>query len=337
MVDVRHTKEELKEMQRYPLDMKIMLTKDRIRGFYNEFGGDVYVSRSGGKDSDVLGHIVKGMYPDVPHVFVDTGLEWTSVQKHGREVADRVLYPQMNFRQTIERYGYPVISKEVAQKVEDARRKPDGKCAERFHDCEHNRRYPQHSMERYAWLLDAPFKISHKCCEVNKKRPAKAYEKESGRKALLATMAEESQLRTTKWLRDGCNAFNAKRPVSAPLSFWTEQDILEYIRRYNIKIADVYGEIVSGDGQYEYYPMPGMPCPLMTSGCRRTGCVWCCFGISHDAEKFLRLKKLEPKKYSYVMGGGQFIGSLWTPSKDGLGYRYVLDWLNEHGGMQIRY
>ena len=70
-------------MQRYPLEIKIRLTQDRIRGFYNEFGGNVYVSRSGGKDSDVLGHIVKGMYPDVPHVFVDTGLEWTSVQKHG--------------------------------------------------------------------------------------------------------------------------------------------------------------------------------------------------------------------------------------------------------------
>lgn len=202
---------------------------------------------------------------------------------------------------------------------------------------EHNRRYPQHSMERYAWLLDAPFKISHKCCEINKKRPAKAYEKETGRKALLATMAEESQLRTTKWLRDGCNAFDAKRPVSAPLSFWTEQDILEYIRRYDIKIADVYGEVVSGDGQYEYYPMPGMPCPLMTNSCRRTGCVWCCFGIAHDIGKFQRLKKYEPKKYAYVIEGGQFTDGLWMPSKEGLGYRYVIDWLNEHGGLRIRY
>lgn len=323
-------------MQALPLDLKIMLTQDRIRGWYKAYGGEIYVSRSGGKDSDVLGDIVKKMYPDVPQVFVDTGLEWISVHNHGIEIADTVLRPKMNFVQVIQTYGYPVISKEVAQKVEDARRKPDGEYARRFGDCEHNRRYPQYSMERYAWLLDAPFKISHRCCDVNKKRPAKAYENLTGRKPLVATMADESRLRKTRWYRQGCNAFEAKRPVSAPLSFWTEQDILRYIVRYGLDIADIYGDVVSEYGEYQTTGCD-LDVKLMTTGASRTGCIWCMFGISQDKERFIRLKQNEPKRYEFVMGGGEFVDGMWTPNKKGLGYRYVIDWLNEHGNMNIKY
>ena len=323
-------------MRAYPLDLKIMLTQDRIRGWYKAYGGDIYVSRSGGKDSDVLGDIVKKMYPDVPQVFIDTGLEWVSVHNHGIEIADTVLRPQMNFMQVIKAYGYPIISKEVAQKVEEARRKPDGECARRFGDCEHNRKYPQFSLERYAWLLEAPFKISHRCCDINKKRPAKTYEKQTGRKPLVATMADESRLRKTRWYRQGCNAFDAKRPVSAPLSFWTEQDILRYIVRYGLDIADIYGDVVSEYGEYQTTGCD-LDVKLMTTGASRTGCIWCMFGISQDNERFIRLKQNEPKRYEFVMGGGEFVEGMWTPNNKGLGYRYVIDWLNEHGNMNIKY
>ena len=68
------TNEELKMLQALPLDIKIKKTELRIKEWYEEFDGQVYVSRSGGKDSDVLGDIVKRLYPDVPHVFVNTGL-----------------------------------------------------------------------------------------------------------------------------------------------------------------------------------------------------------------------------------------------------------------------
>lgn len=72
-----HTIQDLKMRQALPLDIKISMTKQRIREWINEFGVDgVYVSFSGGKDSTVLLHIVREMYPDVPAVFVDTGLEY---------------------------------------------------------------------------------------------------------------------------------------------------------------------------------------------------------------------------------------------------------------------
>ena len=308
------------------MHIKMRLTQNRIRGWYNAYGGNVYVSRSGGKDSDVLGHIVTEMYPDVPHVFIDTGLEWKSVQEHGREIADKVLYPEMWVDQIVKQYGYPVVSKEVAQKVYEARNKPDGECARRFRDCEHNQKYPQFSLERYAYLLEAPFRISHKCCDLNKKNPAKRYEKETGRKPIVATMAAESRLRKTRWLREGCNAFESKRPVSAPMSFWTEEDVLLYADYYDIEIAKIYGNIIVDDkGAWT------------TTGAKRTGCIWCLFGITQDPERFVRLKENEPKRYEYVIGGGEFENGLWVPNKEGLGYRFVIDWLNEHGNMKIKY
>lgn len=168
-VENKHTADDLRVMQNYPLELKLALTENRIRGWYREFGGDVFVSRSGGKDSDVLGDIVKKLYPDVPQVFINTGLEWDSIRKHGMEIEDKVLYPEMNFVEVLKTYGYPILSKEISQKVYEARRNPFGVCAKRFTDCEHNRKYPQFSMEKYAWLLDAPFRISNMCCDIMKK------------------------------------------------------------------------------------------------------------------------------------------------------------------------
>lgn len=340
----KHYEWELKQYQCLSLESKIRLTNERIKGWINEYDGNAYVSRSGGKDSDVLGDLVKKYDSSIPQVFVNTGLEWDSVRKHGIEIADEVLYPEMNFLQVIRKYGYPVWSKEVAQKVYTARRCPEGECARRFRKCEHNEKFPQYSMEQYSWLLDAPFLIGNECCNIMKKKPTMRFEKKRNVKPFIGTMVEESRLRMQKWLQNGCNAFNIPRPRSAPLSFWTEQDILEYIYKNNLEIAEVYGDIVLDyetmgmiDGQVTLIE----PKPIYkTTGATRTGCVFCLFGITQDKDKFLRLKELEPKKYNYVMNGGHFENGLWMPDKNGLGYKFVIDWLNENcpsGNLNIKY
>ena len=69
------TKDDLIKMQSVPLEVKILMTQRRIREWVSEFGVDgVYVSFSGGKDSTVLLHLVRELYPDVEAVFVNTGL-----------------------------------------------------------------------------------------------------------------------------------------------------------------------------------------------------------------------------------------------------------------------
>ena len=51
---------ELRTMQSYPLDLKIMKTKLRIQEWVSYYGLEgVYVSFSGGKDSTLLLHIAR--------------------------------------------------------------------------------------------------------------------------------------------------------------------------------------------------------------------------------------------------------------------------------------
>lgn len=84
--------------------------------------------------------------------------------------------------------------------------------------------------------------------DIMKKQPMKKYVKETGRFPITATMAVESISREVVWMRQGCNAFNNKSPISQPMSFWTENDVLEYLYTYQIPYASVYGEIVKADG-----------------------------------------------------------------------------------------
>ena len=98
---------------------------------------------------------------------------------------------------------------------------------------------------RYLFMLDAPFDVSNQCCNVMKKQPAHEYAKKTGRKPMTATMATESKLRTSNWIKHGCNAFESKHPISNPMSFWTEQDVLLYIKENNLPICSVYGDVVT--------------------------------------------------------------------------------------------
>ena len=100
------------------------MTKERIREWVKEYGIDgVYVSFSGGKDSTVLLHMAREMYPNIKAVFVDTGLEYPEIRDFVKSF-DNVdwLRPKMNFKQVIEKYGYPFISKEVSECVDGARK-----------------------------------------------------------------------------------------------------------------------------------------------------------------------------------------------------------------------
>lgn len=195
------------------------------------------------------------------------------------------------------------------------------------------------SCERYQFLLDAPFDVSHMCCNVMKKSPMHSYAKRTGRVGMTAQMASESRLRTQQWLRNGCNGFDLKEPLSNPMSFWTEQDVLAYIYQNEIEIASVYGKIVKDDGDnvegqmdWSDYGLFELERPsLKTTGCDRSGCVFCGFGCHREKPgegRFERLKGTHPKLYNYVF-------KPWN--EGGLGYKAVIDWLNEHGDLHIGY
>ena len=314
-------------MQSLPLDIKIRMTKERIRQWYEYWDGQVYISFSGGKDSTVLKHIVDSMYNDIPSVFVNTGLEYPEIQKFAMLQKNVVtVRPEMRFDEVIKKYGYPVVSKEVAQTVWEAKKNAKtGKYAYRIKKLngellDKNGKYSSYNIPKWKFLLDAPYDISHKCCDVMKKRPAKTYERKTGRKAIIGTLASESTLRKTQWVKYGCNAFESKRPTSQPLSFWTEQDILHYIKQFDVPYCSVYGDIVPiDDGTL-----------LKTTGCDRTGCIFCMFGchLEKEPNRFQRLKETHPRQYEYCIGGGEIVEGKWQPSKEGLGLGKVLDYIN---------
>lgn len=237
----------LKQRQSLPLNLKIQMSKRRIQEFYDHFDGKVYVSFSGGKDSTVLLHLVRSMFPNVPAVFVDTGLEYPEVRKFVKSTENSItLRPDKTFKEVLKQYGYPVISKEVAKTIEENRRNPDGYTKKKFDsNSAYVKRYgSRYDLSKWLPLRDSDIKISAKCCEVMKKRPAKKFEKESGLKPYIATMAAESNLRKQEYLKKGCNSFDTVRPASTPLGFWTEQDILQYIKEFNVPYCSVYGEIL---------------------------------------------------------------------------------------------
>lgn len=195
-----------------------------------------------------------------------------------------------------------------------------------------------------------------------KKQPLATYQKQTKTVPYIGTLAEESLVRKQKWLANGCNAYDAKKQSSQPLSFWTEQDILKYLYVNGLEIASVYGDIVCVDDYgYQYEPLPGIDCKLKCTGCQRTGCIFCGFGAHHDngETRFQRLAKTHPKQYEYCMRGGQWVDNpaydptapeydgewknwnpkkIWTPSKKGLGMKKVFDDCNQiYGKNFIRY
>ena len=362
------TKEDLKRFQSEPLNAKIQRSFAKIGEWYSRQKRQCYVSFSGGKDSTVLADLCaqwcKLINEPLYLVFVNTGLEYPEIRHHVEffaqwlrdkyeiEVNLEILRPKIRFDEVIKKYGYPIISKEVSSCVSCSKTSLNkNKYTYKLQQLlgmavDKQGRKSQYNKEKYKPLLYADFNISDMCCNVMKEKPVKDYEKRTGRKSIIATMASESKGRETAWLRTGCNAFDGKTPKSKPMSFWTEQDVLQYIKKYEIPIASVYGSI-------EYAEAPeqmriddyGIECgteKLKTTGCSRTGCIFCGFGCHLEKAgegRFERLKETHPRQYEYCIGGGEYDeNGKWIPNKKGLGLGHVFDELNKiYGEDFIKY
>ena len=414
-----HTPEFLKELQAMPMEAKVYLTQARLAEFYTGYNtigyGNAYISFSGGKDSTVLLDIARKIYPEIPAVFSNTGLEYPEIRRFAKAHDNvEVVQPKMAFNEVISKYGYPLIGKEVAEAIYYARRivpaeREREAAAKRTeltgtrqrsgrnsqaHDSEADGTHRHTTAKRTnrgewdtyepgkrtRWILsgfrstagvedfksqfnkerwlplcrDVPVMISHYCCQKIKKDPLNAYKRRTHRYPIMATMAEESRVRKQAWLRTGCNAFEGKIQ-SKPMSFWTEQDVMQYIIKNDIEICSVYGDIVAVDeagNEYDPRTLLTDGCKLKCTGCDRTGCIYCGFGahLERGETRFQRLARTHPRQYEYCMGGGQWVDNpaydpvapeydgewknwnpkqIWVPSKKGLGLKTVFDMVNE--------
>lgn len=398
-MSTKMTTEHLAYLQALPLQLKIKKTELRIKEWYEHWEGDVFVSFSGGKDSTVLLDIARRLYPDIEAVFSDTGLEYPEIKEYVKTYPNvTIVRPKHSFKQILTKYGYPIISKEVAGVVEGARRwiaeiqngggteyqntiltscldekslqspvtntgggkeAPDldelamqqptlGGADRQYRRLSGLGEYKKnpvplragallglldrnnqvstyipegqksmYSQEKWKFLLGSDFKISDKCCYHMKKSPLEKYSKKTGKKPIVATMTEESRMRKSAWLKTGCNAYTGKQ-MSKPMSFWREQDVLEYIDVMGLDVAPVYGNLLYSNGKYFF------------DGCQRTGCIFCGFGchLEHEPNRFQRLKETHPKLYDYCMNGGEYNeDGIWQPSNKGLGMKHVMDFI----------
>lgn len=413
-----HTIQELQQYQALTLEQKIEMTKARIKAWVDHYGIDgVYVSFSGGKDSTVLLHIARQMYPTIKAMFVDVPTQYPELRSFVEKFDNvDIMKSKMSFMEVCEKYGFPMISKEVSNTVCDAKKyltrvmKKETGLTDRQTDRQHgywavadllgiNRRMaaatgeeyqnlkkgiiPDYALERlrefyeigkkeksttsrtrqlfgeyehrekgvengeyskqydrskYIFFLKADFNISDRCCKAMKKEPAHRYAKETGRTPITAQMASESKLRTSQWLMRGCNSFDTKTPMSNPMAFWVENDVLTYIYENNVEICSVYGDVVvdyEADGQVdgqlslsEYGVFDKERPSLKCTGCQRTGCCLCGFGAHLEKpgeERFLRLKETHPGMYNL----------LDVIKNNGVTYREAIEWVNENSNGKV--
>lgn len=287
-------REELKARQAMCLKDKVDMSADTIEKWYDYWNGQIYVAFSGGKDSTVLLHLVRSIFPEVPAMFADTGLEFPEVRSFVKDTPNvTMVKPMMHFTKVIEKYGYPLISKQQSQYIHEYHRSHSEKHKDILL---HGNKWGYGKIaEKWLYLLDAPFLISHKCCNRLKKYPGHKYERMTGRKIMTGNMTEESFMRRESYLKHGCNGYNFARPVSTPLAFWTEEDIWEYIRQYNVPYSPIYD-----------------------MGYTRTGCMFCMFGVHIEKEpnRFQMMEGTHPKLWNYCinkLGEGAVLDYIHVP------------------------
>ncbi|WP_067095553.1 phosphoadenosine phosphosulfate reductase family protein [Marinomonas atlantica] len=297
------------------LEVKIFLAQQRIIEWYEHWEGQVYISFSGGKDSTVLAELVWSIYPEVPAVFSNTGLEYPEIvqfvkrkKKQGYPVV--IMRPKKTFREVVLEDGFPLISKKVSEMVS------------RFYDPKPSNAATRHLYltgfrrdgvfvkgsklpERWKKLIDAPFKVTASCCDSLKKEPFRRYRRETGRMPYSGVMSSEGGRRG---MMKTCNSFDGKDPQSRPMLPWTEDDVWSYIRKFNVEYCEVYNDrYVNG---------------IFVEGEKRAGCMFCAYGahLEKGENRFQRMAITHPKLWNYCINklgmdeALDFIGVKYMPT-----------------------
>lgn len=274
----------LLQRQSNPLEVKINMSIHKIREWHDYWQGQVYIAFSGGKDSTVLLHLVRSIYPNVKAVFINTGLEYPEVVEFVKTISNVTwIAPKMSFKKVIETYGCPVVSKKVARMISDIQNPTTNNIDTRTLYLTGMRadgiRTKSYKLpKKWLNLAQSNIKCSDKCCHIMKTGPAQKYERQTKTYPFIGMMASESNQRRIAYLQIGCNSFDGKRPKSSPLAFWMETDIWDYIKKNNVSYCKIYDK-----------------------GFNRTGCMFCMFGIhlEKSPNRFQSLKTIHPKLWDY--------------------------------------
>lgn len=286
------------------LSQKITEAQHRIESLYYETEGQCYVSFSGGKDSTVMLALVK-MCEDlmtipkdaIPAVFSNTGIELGITVEFVKWVKENyypnliTIYPVKSFDWVVKNEGKPVKSK---LRSKDLRQWHCGKRSDallllllrgQYGDNHYAAKHLLADKDMHMIHDDFDIVPSHKCCDWMKKKPFEKYNKESGMKGCMVGVrageggAREAALQS-RIIRGGKPCTWVKKGViqKAPLIDWTDDDIEEFIKEYNVPLSKAYTEY----------------------GFDRTGCMLCPYS-KHIDRDLTYLYYHEPNRYKASM------------------------------------
>lgn len=270
--------------QTWTLNQKIDHSVGVIESFISKSGKMPYISFSGGKDSTVLLDLARRFVDaNMKGVFCNTGNEYPEIVKFVRSTNNiTTIRPEITFKKVVEEHGFPLISKEQAHGIRQAKTTKSKKLLNiRLHGTNKHKGWTSGKIsDKWQFLIYEPFMVSEKCCDILKKRPFTKYNKATNEAPIIGTMATESNLRRQQYeRRGGCNSFKDSSLASYPLSIWSDADVWGYLEKFNVKYCELYDK-----------------------GAIRTGCMVCGFGAHMEYEsRFNMLYDLHPKAYTIFM------------------------------------
>jgi 3'-phosphoadenosine 5'-phosphosulfate sulfotransferase (PAPS reductase)/FAD synthetase len=272
------TCDELNNRISWNLYQKIDHALGTIEAFYRT-NPNAVVSFSGGIDSTVLLKLVRMFKENATGVFGNTTNEHSEILKFVRTFENiETVLPKETFIHTVEKHGFPLISKKIAKMVTALKYPTDQNEASRnlyltglTREGRINKQWKL--PDKWYYLIDVQFDITNKCCDILKKSALAKYDKQG---IFIGTMAEDSKMRRQSYLQTGCIDENHNK--CKPISFFTKQDIWDFVKMFNLPYCDVYDK-----------------------GETNTGCAYCGFGCVFDTTRFARLKEREPKRFEQMM------------------------------------
>lgn len=307
-------KAQMTAMQALPYEIKVRRAELRAREYVDkldEMGLNAHVS-VGGLDSIVLLMFLRKIGIDVPAISV-SALEDRSIQKIHKDLGVISIMPGKPKVQILQEYGFPVISKRIAGRIDTLQHPTEknktvrhaiitGECGAQGHYAKNSRmKMPQKWLELFAGYENdnegvnyqiAPFLVSNKCCLYMKEKPCNRWAKEHKSRPFLGLMASEGGQREEGLVEHGCNYFGKTAIRSAPFAPFLRQDLLQLALDLNAPVPEIYGEIArKPDGT------------LYTTGAQRTGCSMCGFGVHMETRphRFDQLRMRNPKEWEFWM------------------------------------
>lgn len=313
-VEKKRKRAQMAAMQALPYEVKVKRAELRAKEYIeklDDMGLEAHVS-VGGLDSIVLLVFLRRIGIDVPAISV-SALEDKSIQRVHKELGVVSLAPGKPKVQILQEYGFPVISKKIAGRIDTLQHPTEknrtvrhaiitGECGAQGHYAKNSRmKLPQKWLELFAGYENenegvnyqiAPFLVSNKCCLYMKEMPCERWAKEHNSRPFLGLMASEGGQREEALTEHGCNYFGKGVIRSAPFAPFLRQDLLQLALNLDVPVPEIYGEIArKPDGT------------LYTTGAQRTGCSMCGFGIHLEQRphRFDQLRVRNPKEWEFWM------------------------------------